>query len=189
MSNVYRIDFSKGRLVDVGIEPSSQSEPVRAPTFVPAYCDPNNERKGPKYERGLSTKEIAKRLRAEVKDALKSGLLPKGVKVSITYDSFAGGSAIRVRITACPFTIYNPEWLRYGREHPHDPYPPLSMLERYTPAAKVLRATLTDMAMAYNRNNSDSSTDYYDVNFYGGDAEFDYDLEQAEQKAFEQEIP
>jgi hypothetical protein len=59
------------------------TEAPKAPAFVPAYCDPANERRGAKYSERLSTKEIAARVRAEVKHAQKAGLLPVGVKVSV----------------------------------------------------------------------------------------------------------
>lgn len=158
--------------------------------FVPAYCDPANERRGHKYDPSVrrSTKEIAALVRADIKAALAAGELPKGLKVSVRYESFSGGSAIRVNVTALPegFEVFDLDTLRAQRAQPYDWQ--TARLPRYTAEAQALLAALTRIGKAYHRNNSDAMTDYFDVNYYGGDADFAFDLEQAARKAAEEKL-
>lgn len=164
--------------------PTQAPEATSAPKHVPAYSDPENERRGPKYEARLSTKEVAARVRKEIRTAIKTGELPKGLKVSVRYESFAGGSAIRVAVTAWQGgRILNPERLRLEWEDPHA-YVTDRDCPRYTPEATALLEKLSSYAEAYKRDNSDSMSDYFDVNFYGGEAAFEYELEDAERAAF-----
>lgn len=162
------------------------NEAPKAPAFVPAYCDPSNERRGPKYSERLSTKEIAARVRAEVKEAQKAGRIAAGVKVSVRYESFSGGTAIRVNVTAVPagFVITNPAHARAEILAPHD-YDATRGIPRHTPEAAALLEELNAIVGAYHRDNSDSSVDYFDVNFYGGDAGFHWELEREDRKAVE----
>lgn len=174
MGQVYRIDFGARKLVPV------EEKPIEAPkanAYVPAYCDPNNETRGAKFDKRLSTKDIAALVRKDIAAAIKSGAIPKGVKVSVRYESFSGGSALRVNVTALPegWRVFNPERLRFEKEQPHE-IPPRNMA-RFTPETSALLSQISDLAMAYNRNNSDSMTDYFDVNYYGGDADLWWELE------------
>lgn len=143
----------------------------------------DNSRRGAKFDRSLSTKEIAVRIRADIKGAKRTGEIADGVKVSVRYDSFAGGSAIRMKVTEVPagFEIHNRAHVAFTTTHPHD-LPPRD-LQRYTPEAYELLNKLTRIALAYNRDDSDSSTDYFNTNFYGGDAGFDWQLEAAAKEA------
>lgn len=132
-----------------------------------AYCDPNNEYRGAKYEgtRNLSNTEIAKVMRDDVKVAKKRGLLPKDLKVSVRCEHY---TSIEIRITAFPAgtVVYSPEYLeatgnlmhptKYGRR-----------VEEYTPEVKAWFDTLKEIHNAYNRDNSDSMSDYFDVRYYG----------------------
>lgn len=157
--------------------------PEEAPArFVPAYSDASNERRGAKYERGLSTKEIAARVRADIKAATGTSI-PKGTKVSVRYDSFSGGSAIRIVVTAVPagFAVLNADRVRFDRDQPHA-VPNERDLPRHTAQASALLNTITAIASAYHRDNSDTSVDFFDVNFYG-DARFAWELESAERAA------
>jgi hypothetical protein len=151
--------------------------------FVPAYADPENETRGAKYDRRLSTREIAALVRAEIK-AATGKTIPKSTKVSVRSESFSGGSAIRLTVTAVPagFGICNPERVVRQAAEPHRhidavhcPY--------FTAEAEALLETITNLCQAYNRNNSDSSSDYFDVNFYGGHAQFSYELQNASRDA------
>src|SRR5687767_7020547 len=75
---------------------------------------------GAKYDRDLSTTQIAAKYRQDIKAAIKSGEIPAGLKVSVRTEYFAGGSAIRASITACPaFRVVNPERVIADIEQPH----------------------------------------------------------------------
>jgi hypothetical protein len=159
--------------------------PAALARFVPAYCDPSNEIVGERFDRSLSTKEIAARIRADIKAATGTSI-PKGTKVSVRFEGFSGGSAIRIAVTAVPagFRILNEERVRFDVERPHD-FVSEQECPRYKPAASALLRAISSIASAYNRNNSDSSVDYYDVNFYGGDARFDWRLERVERETLQ----
>lgn len=156
---------------------------------MPAYCDPDNERRGAKHEatKSLSTVEIAKRMRADIKEAINAGRLPKGLKVSVRSDSFSGGCSIDIRVTALPedfrivaplylqWAIDNPQEYRYGRA-------PFPHHETVTPECADLLAKLKAIHGSYNRDNSDAMSDYFDVRYYG-DAGLDWQLRDAMQRA------
>jgi len=136
---------------------------------------------GAKYDRSLTTAQIAALVRGEIKAGIKAGTIARGVKVSVRSDSFSGGSAIRIRVTACPFPVLNPEYLAAEKREPHayrynEP--------RYTPEATALLALISGMVAAYNYDKSDTMTDYFNVNFYDGRPDFAHEIERAERDAF-----
>lgn len=180
MGQLLRIDFGAGKLVPVD-DVTNRPAAADGARYAPRYCDPANERRGAKYDERLSTKEIAARIREQIKADLKAGVLLKGTKVSVRYESFSGGSAIRVSVTAYAGKIFDRETLRWEREHPHE-CPPRGM-PRYTAEAKALLDKISSYAKAYHRDNSDTMVDYFDVNFYDGDARFDWQLERADERA------
>jgi len=123
---------------------------------------------------------IAKKIRAKIKEAIKLDLLPKGTKVSVRSENFAGGSAIRISIKSLGGTIVaNPVWVDgydsvtgnvNGFASWEDGCP-----SRYTEEASAYLDTIKKIHDIWNYNNSDSQTDYFDVNYYG-DVSFDYTL-------------
>ena len=162
---------------------------------MPAYCDPANDRRGSKYEatKGLYASEIPALMRADIKSAVKRGLLPKGLKISVRRDSYSGGCSIDMGITAVPsgIEVYNPEFLRWTGNLKHETrYPadydcagqmaPLYHVPggRYTPEVTRYLEVLKEIHGAYQRNNSDSSSDYFNVRYYG-DASISSDLERS----------
>lgn len=124
---------------------------------------------GPKYDKDITTTEIAKRVRADIKAAVKTGTLPKGIKVSVRTDYFSGGSSIDARITTFPGTVIKPEVIgpngkidwnavelnRFGDE-------PGIYTKPVREAVALIEAILSD----YNFDGSDSMTDYFHVRFY-----------------------
>lgn len=146
---------------------------------TPAYCDPANERVGAKYEatRHLGVREIAQRMRADIAEAKANGKLPQAVKTSINIRRFSGGCSIDLRIVAIPadMTMHNADRLRWERDNPHEGYHMCPYRENWTPEAAAILATCEQIHASYNRDNSDSMTDYFDVNYYGH-AEFDWQL-------------
>lgn len=128
---------------------------------------------GDNYKNGRSVKEIAKLFRDEVKSEIKAGKLPKGLKLSVRIDRFAGGSSIDVKIKAVPGLIHNVEMLR--AQVTGAPPPEVS---RYTPQARAVVTRLEALLNEYNWQHMDPMTDYWNVKFYGN-VEWDYDLETA----------
>lgn len=138
----------------------------------PAYCSPDNEFRGSKYEAtaDLSLKEVAKRIRGDIRDMIKAGTLPNGIKVSVRMDGYI---ALRIAITALPdgFRVYNPEYVRASKNfsQPADRHNGFVSTE-YTPAFQQIIDALDSNTQSYNRDNSDSMSDYFDVRFYDGRA-------------------
>lgn len=118
--------------------------------------------KGSKYVAGRPTKEIARFVRQDIKDGIKSGEFPKGLKCSIRYRSFSGGSSIECDVVALPsgFKVYNDE-----------------ALSSYSQEYLELQGKLKALVQAYRYDDSDSMVDYFDVNFYGGYFDLDYRFE------------
>lgn len=143
--------------------------------YMPAYCDPNNEFRGTKYDatRDLPLTEVCKRIRQDIKDAIAGGLLPK-LKVSVRKQDYR---AMSLRVTDVPasFRLYLPEYLAWARANPsadeygNGPYYDYGSPhrgQRMTPEYESVLQVLTEIAQAYNRDNSDSMVDYFDVRFY-----------------------
>lgn len=174
----YAAEAQETREKLAAVEPERQEDP-RLRDFGGQY----NYAVGKKYTPGMSTKDIAATLRAEVKAAIAKGDLPKGLKVSVRYRSFSGGSSIDLRVTAVPagFVIKNPERVKHDLRT-HYAYTPDFHCPIFTPEATALKDKLQGMMNAWNYDRSDIQTDYFDVKFYGH-AEFSYDLTNAEEEA------
>lgn len=163
----------------------AEREKERASRYVPAYSDPDNDRRGAKYEatRGLSTKEIAARIRADIKAAQAAGTLDARLKISTRCEYFSGGSSIDCRITRIPddLPLYNPDFLRHEAEHATGPFNPYRG-EHHSPQFAEALATIKAIHSAYNRDNSDSMTDYFCVRYYG-DVGTDWQVDRDRRKA------
>lgn len=134
---------------------------------------------GPKYDAKLSRKEIAIKLREEVKAAIVSGDLPKGLKVSV---KMRDHKSLDMTVVAVPagFKINNPARVRLDVLEPNAYHERIA--DRYAEQAVVLKNRLEGMLQAYNYDNSDSMTDYFDVNFYGH-ADYSSALLEADREA------
>lgn len=141
-------------------------------------------RYGARYEevKHLSTTEIAKRIREDIKLARKvqaklggaeialpdslSALatMPKGMKVSVRREYYSGGSSIDVR-------VYNLPEQGWGYVQEKDMWGQ----PRWVPGGelKAILDALKEIHRAYNFDGSDAMTDYYHVN-YGGHVEVDW---------------
>jgi hypothetical protein len=140
-----------------------------------------NEFRGTKFDSKLTTAEIAKCIRADIKAAVAAGELPKGIKTSVRIETGSMYSAIRVNVVAFPGQLVADAWaLAYLRdgECPHGHWSPT----KHTPAAAAALATLQGITNAYNRDNSDSSVDYFDRRFYDH-VGVDHDLDHAAERA------
>jgi len=131
---------------------------------------------GAKYEDRLSTKEIAARVRIDIKSALKSGALPQGTSATVRTKYFSGGSSIDVTLRSLGATRLQTaaylKWRIACEDRGESP-------ERYTPEAKAALKTLEGLLKAYHYDGSDSSVDYFCVNFYGH-ASIHWEAEKAE---------
>lgn len=161
-----------------------QREAEQAGKWMPAYCDPDNEVRGAKYEasRDLDIAEIAKRMRADIK-ALDLG---KGFKISVRIQRYSGGQSIDVRVQAVPagFKILSDKAASWIKQFPNDRHRmPLSPEEAASAEWWMLRQQLEQIHGAYNRDNSDSMCDYFHRRYYG-DADMcwqlRHELEEAE---------
>jgi len=92
---------------------------------------------------------------------------------------YAGGGSIDVRVTAVPagFKVQNPArmYMDLCRVDSARPY--------FTPEAAAVLRKLDALLQAYNRDDSDSMVDHFDVRFYG-DAGFEWQLEAAERATY-----
>ena len=115
-----------------------------------------------------STTAIAKHIRADIKESIREGALPNGLKVSVRTKYFSGGSSIDVSVTACR--------VRFLNEVPDPATDSYRNRERYTVAGKSILRVLGGIVGAYNYDGSDPMTDYFNVNFYAH-VNFDWELE------------
>lgn len=130
---------------------------------------------GAKFDSARSTNDIAKAIRADIKAAMAkpSGepwALPKGLKVSVRLEKFAGGCSINARITAFVGALLNPAAVLAQKLLPNEPlrYP------RLTKEGARVVAVLDALMADYNYDKSDPQSDYFNVRFYG-DAEVHYE--------------
>jgi hypothetical protein len=140
---------------------------------------------GSKYVQGRSTKEIARLIRQEIKKGISDGTYPKGLKVSVRYKSFSGGSSIDCDIVALPkgFRVYSRETsgsMGEAGARPEDLLnSPGQYCSKYSSELAELRGKLKAMVQAYRRDDSDAMVDYFDVNFYGGYFELSWEIEKS----------
>lgn len=128
---------------------------------------------GEKYDkaRNLGVVEIAKLMRADIKLALKVAKATAEPGTVATFDAFAAipeGIKITVRTrhySSIDIVVRNiaDEW---GWAEETDNWGRKRAMP--TPALKALARELGIIHDAYNYDGSDISTDYFDVNYYGG---------------------
>lgn len=123
---------------------------------------------GYRYEevRDLTTVDIAKRIRADIKQAKAEGLLPTRWTYSVRTDH---GTSIDVEVRDCPdawrpcdgschydrCSVRNPDG-RYAEPH-----------NVLTDEAEAAKMTLERIHGAYNYDGSEVQVDYFDVRYYG----------------------
>lgn len=125
---------------------------------------------GEKYAeaKDLTTAQIAKLIREDIKAAVKLGVLPGTIRdYTVTTDTFAGGSAIRMQLLNHGHLWAHctgdrncyAEGVNFGCngfEH-----------EYLTEEGVTIRRFLQWLHGRYNYDGSDTMTDYFDVNYYG----------------------
>lgn len=126
--------------------------------------------KGSEYEqtKNLSLKEIAKRIKHELKDKFQ------GFKFSVRTHHYSGGCSIRLYVTGVPegFRILRLAEPEYAGE---------KRVLHTEEAEKVIKQ-LYAIVNKYRYDDSDGMIDYFSTNFYCSPS-FDFDLEAPEYKA------
>jgi len=124
--------------------------------------------KGPRYDSALDVADIAKLLRGHIQRATalprENPLsLPPGTAASLRIQRYSsGGRSIYARITAFPGPVMNParvlawELFHGGRGYQFTLHSPELLRAQYA---------IELMASAYNRDDSDSQSDYHSVHF------------------------
>lgn len=132
-----------------------------------------NYTEGKKYQdyKNLSTTEVAKLVRKEIREKYPA---KKGWRISVTRDYFSMGSSIDISVKDAPIQLYNKEFAsmaqagkweeirnrQYPSVHPDD------SLKEMTPEGELLLDTLKRIAEQYNYNDCDGMIDYFNVNFW-----------------------
>lgn len=137
---------------------------------------------GSKFDRNRSTKDCAVCIRADIKAAIKAGTLPTG-KYSVTMKSYSGGSSIDVRISGLPFVVLNRKRVAFDVQHPHV-HMSNGQMSQYTQLGKDVLSIVQKIVGAYNRDESDTMTDYFSVHFYSN-VTLDWEWTNAQRKAME----
>ena len=134
---------------------------------------------GSKYDSKLTTTQISKLVREDIKAAIKAGELSKA-KYSVRTQYYSMGSSIDITVRNVPFNILNEE--RFLSENPGpvnaSDCSGLSRVPRYSVAGNKILEKLTLILHVYNRDSSDSMADIYNVHF-SAHVQFDYKMETA----------
>ena len=117
------------------------------------------------------TAEIAKRIRADIGEAVRTKALPKG-KYSVQTDKYSMGSSINVVASALPFALLNPEAFHLEKGSSHVSFDRDRFRSRHTAEADSVVAKLNAIVDAYHWDNSDPMTDYHHERF-GRDVKLD----------------
>lgn len=109
----------------------------------------------------LDITEIAKRVRVNLRNAAELGSLPAEMTFSVRISRFANGQSLDVDLSGMPdtWTYVSPGLEPNYAEH-------IPWHGGYTPAAKAVKSYVESMVEAYNRDDSDSQSDHFDVRFY-----------------------
>ena len=120
-----------------------------APDYSIAY--------GSKFQKGRDITEIAKLVRKDIKAAIKEGVLPKGLKVSVRCQRGSGRS-LNVQVNTAPYPVKRPATQEEFDMWHVESFP--------SDEAKRVEDVLESIAKAYNYDGSDTQYDYWNVNFY-----------------------
>ncbi|OXD50691.1 hypothetical protein CE131_24635, partial [Vibrio parahaemolyticus] len=137
--------------------------------------DPTQYSFGSIYEKeGIrDTGEIAKRIRAFIAQLKKAGKISNDVKISVRKPRYG---TLDLTLTDLPRNVmlYNPAYLQFEIDNPNSTTP--HGMSRYTEAVDQLIEFVNAYVGQYDYNNSDTMTDYYDRNFFGGRLTVDFDF-------------
>jgi len=128
---------------------------------------------GAKYKSNLSTKDIAKLVRKEIREKIYREY--PGTKVSVRVEYFSGGSAINVFITDLPFNPIRPD---FDPDNPSNPIDRTYQELKYVPEYLEIKKKIDAIVIQYKRDDSKPEVDYYNVNFYFHGAEVHWEKEK-----------
>jgi hypothetical protein len=167
------LDAPKGRACDAC--EAKKKPPVAAPSpkpdfgaHAPNLAPKRDDVKAPELK---DTAEIAKRIRADIADAVRTRKLPKGT-YSVRTDKYSLGSSINVVASKLPFPLLNPAAFHLVKGSSDVEFDRDRFRSRYTPEAESALATLDAIVGAYHWDRSDPVTDYYNERF-GRDVKLD----------------
>lgn len=113
---------------------------------------------------GLDTTAIAKRIREDIKAAIKARELPKA-KYSVRTDKYSMGSSITVEASSLPFPVINPDAYRVDPGAKWVTFDSANHCSRFTPKAQKVEQKLSAIVDSYHWDRSDSMTDLYNERF------------------------
>ncbi len=114
-----------------------------------------NEFTGDNHKPYRNVKDTAKLIRKDIKRHFP------GVKASVRIDRYSGGQSVRIEIKSTPFAMISKDRLAAEIKEENT-----NFVSRYTDEACKLLDDLRSLGMSYNRDDSDSMVDYFDVDFY-----------------------
>ena len=159
------IDAPKGRACDA----------CEAKKDFAAHAPKPGPKKDAKAPELKDTAEIAKRIRADIRDAVRKKELPKG-KYSVRTSKYSMGSSIDVAAAGLPFPVLNPAAFHLEKGSSHIAFDRDRFKTRYTHEAESVLSKLSAIVDAYHWDRSDPSTDYHHARF-GRDVKLDDDAE------------
>lgn len=139
--------------------------PHRQPQRGPAYTTVQ----GDKFDAGRDIADVAKLVRADIKETITAGLLPPGTTCSVRVERYSMGRNLHLAVTACPIMVVNPVYVRWQQANRHASMleAPPSARDRFSPEGRHVITTLERIVEAYNRRiSSDQPDDYSNVSFY-----------------------
>ncbi|MDQ2737929.1 MAG: hypothetical protein M3Y35_04740 [Actinomycetota bacterium] len=165
-SDGYPFVVAEGPLPDEGIFSAPDGaindfDPIAREEMLDNLSTPRREQGeafvGTKYAGGHQpASDIGKSLRADIKHAQLAGALPRSARFSVTSSAYSGGQSVRVEVQDLPDRDTRVINWKGGY-----------VTERLSEAGEELQKTVRSMLNAYQRDNSDIQSDYFDVQFYG----------------------
>lgn len=129
---------------------------------------------GSKYDKNRQARDIPALIRADIKAAKAARKIHKDVKVSVRFESYSMGCAIRVNVTRVPagLVVYTSKWVA------HEKNPDLGLFDfrkdvMHTPEARALLDLVSSIVTAYQKTRENMNSDYSNVNFHADDVKFD----------------
>jgi hypothetical protein len=118
---------------------------------------------GAKYDRDRDVVDVAKLVRADIKQAVATGAIP-AAKYSVTIDRYSMGRSVTVTVTSPSFRVYNVARLAYDLANTSRP---MTDAERRWMSAEASDVVdfLEAILANYNENRSRPEEDYYDIAF------------------------
>ena len=135
------------------------------PILIEGTIQEETKKAGSKYDRDLDIKDIAKLVRKELATEYP---IKEGWKFSVKIDRYAGGQSMDVSIISIPENVYAYDAEAYDihfqiMNGEGGAWDAMKLTDNFKKILDDVKA-IQDQ---YNYDNSDTMTDYFDVNFYG----------------------